>query len=257
MGANVTFDPIDRLVIVTKTPVAGKVALDVGVDLYSDGKEDWRADATLNRLIFPFRTIGGDPIGGGVSVGAYFFLRNDLGWRIRPYEADHELTLVGNLFAESALLPIVVPTLGDFTVAIRLLTSSLTQQLETGVSGLTPDESQKLTEMHETTLQLLYQAKAWLTVDTPGNFDRYLTAIFKDGNPLDAGAAVTLAIEVLVVSNGATLFGPVAMTEVGGTNIFKYDSSVRTTSGQGYVIRLSGIVDGTPVEWLQPVGSPA
>jgi len=257
VGARVTFDPDNRLIIVTEAPVGGKTSLDVLVDLYSDAKEDWLADDTLRKLLFPFRVIGGDDLGGSIKAGAYFFLQNQNGWRMRPFEADHALTLVGNFFAEDAVQPTFVPTLGDYTVSIQLLTSSLTQLAETGVSGLTPDESTKLDTIYAAATQLTYQAKAWLTVDTPGNFDRYLTTLFKDGNPLDAAATVTLNIEVLIASDGTTLFGPVAMTEIDGTSIFKHDSSVRTTAGRGYIIKLTGTIDDDPVEWLQPIGSPA
>lgn len=144
MAANVTFDPDSRLILVTKAPIGGVIPLDVRVDLYSDGKEDWKSDPTLNKLIFPFRTIGGDALGGALLAGAYFFLRNDLGWRIRPYESDHDLVIVGNLFAEDPETPIFVPVLGDYTVTIRLVTSSLTQLAETGVSGLTEEEAAQL-----------------------------------------------------------------------------------------------------------------
>lgn len=123
MAEKVTFDPVNRLIIVD----SGITELDVKVDLYSDAKEDWKSDATLNKLRFPFRTIGGDPLGGGRFAGAYFFLQNDNGWRLRPYEGDHELTLVGNFYPEDSAQGIIVPTVGDFTVLVRLETSSLTQ----------------------------------------------------------------------------------------------------------------------------------
>lgn len=123
MAGKVTFDASNRLIIVQ----SGITELDVKADLYSDAKEDWKTDAVLNRLRFPFRTVGGDPLGGGITAGAYFFLQNDNGWRLRPQEADHELTLVGNLYPEDSAQAVVVPTLGAFTVLVRLETSSLTQ----------------------------------------------------------------------------------------------------------------------------------
>ncbi|MFQ6062619.1 MAG: hypothetical protein ACE5J9_05530 [Methanosarcinales archaeon] len=141
MGAKVTFDGDNRLIIVN----SGVTSLDVEVDLYSDGKEDWKTDPDLKKLRFPFRVIGGDPLGAGLNAGAYFFLQNQAGadWRIRPQEADHELVITGNLYAEDASLPIFVPTLGDYTVTIRLETSSLTQEKE--VPGtLSPSDKQDI-----------------------------------------------------------------------------------------------------------------
>jgi hypothetical protein len=123
MAEKVTFDPVNRLIIVDN----GITELDAKVDLYSDAKEDWASDATLNKLRLPFRTIGGDPLGGGLTAGAYFFLQNQNGWRLRPYEGDHELRIVGNFYPEDAGSPVIVPTLGDYTVLVRLETSSLTQ----------------------------------------------------------------------------------------------------------------------------------
>ena len=131
MGAHANFDPITKLITLTTAPDAdGNVTLDTLIDLYSDAKEDWLADPVLRRkFALPFRVIGGDALGGGLDAGAYFFLRNDLGWRIRPYEAHHSLTITGNLYAQDVNLPITVPTLGAFTVSFRLSTSSLTQRV--------------------------------------------------------------------------------------------------------------------------------
>jgi hypothetical protein len=123
MAAKLTVDLDNRHLIIN----SGVTELDVQVDLYSDLKEDWRLDAQKMKLEFPLRTIGGDPIGGALKAGAFFFLRNDLGWRIQPQEADHELTIVGNLYGEDPDLPLFDPTEGPYTVTIRLQTSSLTQ----------------------------------------------------------------------------------------------------------------------------------
>lgn len=131
MGAHANFDPVTKLITLTTAPdVNGEVTLDTLIDLYSDAKEDWLADPVLRRkFALPFRVIGGDDLGGGIDAGAYFFLRNDLGWRIRPYEGHHSLTITGNLYAQDVNLPITVPTLGAYTVSFRLTTSSLTQRV--------------------------------------------------------------------------------------------------------------------------------
>ena len=79
MAAKVTVD-LDNRRIVVKT---GVTSLDVQADLYSDLKEDWLANALGEFAFeFPFRTLGGDPLGGGLLAGAYFFQRNDLGWQV-------------------------------------------------------------------------------------------------------------------------------------------------------------------------------
>jgi len=137
MVDKVSFDADNRLVIVNE----GETSLDAEADLYSAAKRTWKNDSTLNKLRPPFRTVAGDPIGDNRVIGAYFFLQNQAGagWRIRPYEADHELTIFGNLYAEDSYYPMLVPTLGGYTVAIHIEKSSLTQKLISG-SGVTEQD---------------------------------------------------------------------------------------------------------------------
>jgi hypothetical protein len=139
MGAKATFDPVTKLITLTQAPDGnGRVTIDAKIDLYSDAKEDWKTDLNLNKFRFPFTTVGGDDLGGGVQAGAYFFLDNAAGWRIRPYNAAHYLTIVGNLYGKDPAQPIVVPTAGAFSVIVQFERSSLTQQVQTGGgSGLT------------------------------------------------------------------------------------------------------------------------
>lgn len=132
----VVFDPESKLIIIDD----GITSLNVKSDIYSAAKRLWKENTILNKLRFPFRVLGGDPLGGELSAGAYYFLQNQNGnnWRIRPYEGDHELTISGNLYAEDPDLPIFIPTVGDYTVQIRLETSSLTQVAT--VSGLAEED---------------------------------------------------------------------------------------------------------------------
>ena len=121
------------------------ITLDTGVTtvsvagLYSDWKE-WVALTDNAKYAQAFRVIGGDPLGGGISAGSYFFLQNQKGWRIRPPEEDIILELQGNLFGESTVDPIIIPTIGAFNTQVRLSTSSLTQVVEsTDASAITAD----------------------------------------------------------------------------------------------------------------------
>jgi hypothetical protein len=108
----------------------GITAVDVKVDLYSDAKEHWIATADM-KYPFPFRTVGGDPIGGGKFFGDGYFLTN--GWKIRPHEADHELVFDGNLYLDSGESPgIVIPTVGDFVVLSIIERSSDAIGINTG-----------------------------------------------------------------------------------------------------------------------------
>jgi hypothetical protein len=136
MANKLTVDLVNKLLIID----AGVTELDAQVDLYSDLKEDWIANAIGEAsFTFPMTTTGGDPISATLNVGAYYFLRTDLGWRIRPAEEDHTLTVTGNLYSFDPDLPLFVPTLGNFTVAIQLEKSSLTQTSVSG-SGVTAQD---------------------------------------------------------------------------------------------------------------------
>lgn len=124
----------DDLLIVVKP---GFTTLDVKDDIYSDWKE-WQLVGDNAKYARAFIAIGGDPIGGGLYAGSYYFLTN--GWKIRPDEADHNLTLVGNIFGEGGAA-IITPTLGAYTVSVNVLTSSQAQGIST--SGSTAPTSEE------------------------------------------------------------------------------------------------------------------
>jgi hypothetical protein len=87
------------------------------IDIYSEWK-NWVQSGTNSKFPPAFRTVGGDPLTSIINAGAYFFLRNDLGWRLKPPEEDITIYLVGNLAVQDTLLPAFVPTDGAFTAAI-------------------------------------------------------------------------------------------------------------------------------------------
>ena len=132
-----TFDGINLLI----TLDAATPSVDVQIDLYSDWKEYIK---TGDNVKFPkafSNSAGGQATVPGEVTGRNFFLRNDLGWRIRPAEEDAEINLIGNLFKFDATLPMIIPTLGAFTVLVNIQRSSLALVEQTGVSGLTAAEA--------------------------------------------------------------------------------------------------------------------
>lgn len=105
----------DTLTITLDAPVGGVLDLDIQ-RLYSEWKE-WQT-ADFQNMGYPpaFRAVGGDPISATVNNVPFFFLQNQYGWRIKPFEADHTINIAGQLAAEDPTLPMTKSTTGAFTV---------------------------------------------------------------------------------------------------------------------------------------------
>lgn len=126
MAVKVSFDPVNKIIQVIQAPelVDGDwvVDIDVKVDIYSDGKEDWVNSGYLSGFAFPLRSVGGEPLPGSKALGSTFFL--DYGWRIRPYEGNHVFKVGGNLYTDTGASPFVT-TVGTHNVMIIQTVSSL------------------------------------------------------------------------------------------------------------------------------------
>lgn len=118
--AKFTVDTANKLFVAK----AGVTSIDAKVDLYSDAKEHWLTD--FPPFDFPFGGSGaaGSRVGGedidalaGTSVPLYLFLRD--GWRIRPQEANHTLTVTDAILLVDGGGDPFVDTLGAFTVRIN------------------------------------------------------------------------------------------------------------------------------------------
>jgi hypothetical protein len=120
MADVVTFDPVNLRIVEIST--GGDNELDL-VEVYSEWKV-WVKDGDNAKHPPAFRFVGGDPISGVQSLGTTYFLIN--GWRIRPAELNHKLTVVGNLFTDPAGFSAYVPTLGSFQVNTETRVSNLT-----------------------------------------------------------------------------------------------------------------------------------
>ena len=85
-----------------------------------------------------FQLVGGIALGGGLFIPPYFFLLN--GWRVRPMESSHNLTITGNLFVDGGGVP-VVPTLGTYQVNVNYTVPVQAQGIATsGSTGPTASE---------------------------------------------------------------------------------------------------------------------
>jgi hypothetical protein len=124
-----TFDGENLLIILP----AATDTIDVEADLYSEWK-DWQlasgpSGSSNRRYPQAFSPDGGNPLTPGITQGRYSFLRNDLGWRIRPAEEDATVNFNGNLVPTDPSIPMTVPTLGAFTVLLNGL-QPITQSVD-------------------------------------------------------------------------------------------------------------------------------
>ena len=99
---------------------------------------DWAATSDNAKYLPAFSAVGGDALGGGLFIPPYYFLRN--GWRVRPMESNHNLTITGNLFVDGGGVP-VVGTLGTYQVNVNYTVPVQAQGISTsGSTGPTAGE---------------------------------------------------------------------------------------------------------------------
>jgi hypothetical protein len=129
----VTFDGENKLILINN----GETSIDVGVDIYSNWKE-WVQIYDYSKFPTAISVIGGEPIGAGEYVGATYFLEN--GWRIKPWEGDHNLTLDGNIYTRESGQSPYVNTDGRWKINITNKVSTIVRQVEiqSSSTGSTP-----------------------------------------------------------------------------------------------------------------------
>lgn len=124
-----TFDGQNRIISLD----LGVVELEV-IDMYSRWKE-WVSIGENAKFSNAFSVIGGEPINtdGSQVISPYFFFIN--GWKLRPQEANHQLTINGNLLSLDGTQP-TIPTLGGYEVFVRTILSVNSTSISTGVGSL-------------------------------------------------------------------------------------------------------------------------
>lgn len=123
--AVVTFDVSGPGLFINEIDTGGDNELDLD-EIYSEWK-DW--SRTSDNLKYPpaFRQVGADPLSATQNLGTTYFLNTGDGWRIRPAERDHLLQINGNLYTDPSGDDPIAPTLGAYTVLVRMSVSSLTE----------------------------------------------------------------------------------------------------------------------------------
>ena len=121
----IVIDPAARRLILDSTNVTAQAIYVAWAD--------WILLSDNSKYLPAFSSAGGESLGGGLSIPPYYFLEN--GWRIRPMEANQNLIITGNIFAQGGGIP-VVSTLGVFQVNVNYTVSVQAQGISTsGSSG--------------------------------------------------------------------------------------------------------------------------
>jgi hypothetical protein len=109
-----TFDGINKVITLN----TGVVAMSVR-DVYSRWVDWFISDEGNQKFLPAFLTVGGDIIdaAAGTSIPIYAFLTN--GWRIRPQEANHTLTVTDGILLVSGGGDPFLNTIGDFIVRVN------------------------------------------------------------------------------------------------------------------------------------------
>jgi hypothetical protein len=108
--------------------VVGGVFTFDAVELYSEWC-DWVTQGDNMKYPPAFSTAGGDPLGGGISLGKYVFIRNDLGWRgVPPDMGDVRVVILGDFYPTDEMVPFFIPWPGVVTV-IQSRVSQMTQAI--------------------------------------------------------------------------------------------------------------------------------
>ena len=130
----------DNLIVTLPEPDAfGVLQLSWREDVYEAWKDWLLAYGTNMKYEKLFRTFGGDELTPSLDAGAYFVVQNNRGWRFRPFESDHTVYCVDNLPAQDSLLPIMIPTIGGYTVlldGIRPNTEGVPREMAPQVAGI-------------------------------------------------------------------------------------------------------------------------
>ena len=129
----ITFDGATKRVILDSASVTAAGIWSAWVD-WHEANSQWE---------LAFKQVGGDDLGGGLSIPPYFFLMS--GWRVRPMESSHTLIVTGNLFVDGGGVPIV-QTIGSYNVSAQYTVPVQAQGISTG-SGLTVEQATMLADL--------------------------------------------------------------------------------------------------------------
>jgi hypothetical protein len=126
----ITFDGPNKIINIGYDSATTTVS---AANIYSRWK-DWVAAGNAQYLPAFDPSVGGNPLGGGVSIDGYYFIRNDLGWRIRGADADHTLVIEGQLFGLDVNTAVYLPRSGR-TIIYKEVQSSRSSVVDSTGGG--------------------------------------------------------------------------------------------------------------------------
>jgi hypothetical protein len=94
MAPTITFDGPSKVITIGYD---GDVTNVDAARIYSAWKE-WVLAGNAQYLEAFASSVGGDPLGGGVSLSGYYFIRNDLGWTLEHAPTDFIIQVNGDLY---------------------------------------------------------------------------------------------------------------------------------------------------------------
>lgn len=182
MASKFTYDTTNKLFLLN----SGVTSLDAKTEFYSWVKYDWLTTPSLAKFRFPIESIGGQDIGGGVTISPYYSLL--YGWRIAPPAADLTLNVIGNIITAEGVSP-YTDTAGPYH---HVFTSQVSANSLTTGGALTPENFWDLAlEGTYTGRQLMRAMAATLLGKASGAPDGPI--VFRDAN--DTKARVTATVD--------------------------------------------------------------
>ena len=140
--ADFIFDGANKII---KEPVGtGDTTFEVDRDIYSAWKR-WvqSGNAQFDEAI---SSEGGTPIGAtGLFTGVTFILIN--GWKLMAADHDHQVIILGNIYSSDGIVSVPNPV-GNSTLFISSTVGAQGISTSGATGGLTPTESQQLSEIH-------------------------------------------------------------------------------------------------------------
>lgn len=109
---DITFDgPNKRIIVGYDGPITSVTA----AEIYSRWKE-WVALGNAQFQPAFGESVGGNPLGGGVELSGYYFVRNDLGWMLLHAPYNYEIRMAGDIYPADTVLPWIDTTIDPYSV---------------------------------------------------------------------------------------------------------------------------------------------